>query len=201
MLFATSSYAVVYDFAPYLQDPHYYDGNFYDLDDLDHWYYYQWVIQWDIPPGEEIIAATLRIEDINDWTVEANDILFIHLLDFTASTPAGVTYGYDAQGGPAPGIRDNFHGQGILLTTYTDDDFWPNPSEDWSHPFTQAQIASLTSYASDGRFGFGFDPDCHYWNNGVSFQITTSKIPEPATLSLLGLGLVGFVLKFKKERR
>lgn len=28
----------------------------------------------------------------------------------------------------------------------------------------------------------------------------TGKIPEPATLSLLGLGLIGFVLKFRKER-
>ena len=196
MLFVTNSYATVFDFTPYLQDPHYWDGNFYDLDDLDHWYYYQWVIDWSIPAGEDIVSAALRFDDINDWVVESGDSLYIHLLDFTTSDTPGVTYYYDGQGG-----GDNFGTQGVSLPTYHD--YGASP-EDWSHTFTAAEIASLTSYAADGRFGFGFDPDCHYFNNGVSFQITTSRVPEPATVMLFGAGFLGYGLirrKFKREGR
>jgi len=183
--FPAEAQATIFNFAP---TPN-------DLNELDHWYYYQWVINWTVPAGEQIDSAILRIHNINDWTVESGDILYMHLLNFSSGTPTGVTSGYDAEGG-----GDHFSGQGVTLPAYTDDDGWPNPSEDWSHTFTSAEIASLTSYSSDSRFGFGFDPDCHYYNDGICFRITTSRTPEPATMSLLGLGLIGFVVKIQKRK-
>jgi hypothetical protein len=155
-----------------------------DLYDLDHWKYYTWGIDWNIPPGEFIQSASLSIDNINDWKVETGDILYIHLLDNPA---LGVTEFTDYQGG-----GDNFAGQGILLTTFTDDDGYPNPSEDWTYDFTASQINDLTSLNdltdyinNDGRFGLGMDPDCHYFNDGITLTISTC-IPEPST-ALFGL--------------
>jgi hypothetical protein len=52
-------------------------------------------------------------------------------------------------------------------------------------------IGILTAYALNGSFGFGIDPDCHYYNDGITFTVTTEPVPEPTTILLLGLGLVG----------
>jgi hypothetical protein len=155
-----------------------------DLWDLDHNEYYTWGIDWTIPTGEVISSARLSIANINNWQVEQNNVLYVHLLDDPQS---GTHRWVDNQGG-----GDAFAGQGVLLTTYTDDDPEPNPPENWSYDFTPAQLVTLTDYFANGRAGFGFDPDCHYFNDGVSLQIQTT-IPEPASLLLLILGpFLGF---------
>jgi hypothetical protein len=56
----------------------------------------------------------------------------------------------------------------------------------------------LETYAMNGIFGFGFDPDCHYNNDGVTLTIETSvPVPEPTVglLVTVGLGLFGRRLK------
>jgi hypothetical protein len=60
---------------------------------------------------------------------------------------------------------------------------------------TNAQLSLLASYIANGSdFAFGFDSDCHFWNNGITFTFTTAPTatPEPATMLLLGSSLVGF---------
>jgi len=55
-----------------------------------------------------------------------------------------------------------------------------------------AEIAKFNLFAADGNFRLGFDPDCHYWNDGVKFKFYTSTVPEPMTISLLASGcLIG----------
>lgn len=170
-----------------------------DLFDLDHTYAYRWQINWSLPAGETIVGASLFFDNIYNWAHEDNDILYLRLMD---SSPSG---GYDLGGGirryqDNEGGGDYFSSYGIRLTTYTDsNDRNSSPSlsaEDWTYAFTNIapgfQLSTLSNYAADGKFYLGFDPDCHYYNSGITFKIETESqpVPEPSTLLLLGSGLL-----------
>lgn len=178
MAFAgTSTQAAVYYFTP--PQP--------DLQDLDHYDYKSWGIDWTQHVGERITGATLTFRNIWDWTQEWNDRLYIHLLD---NPRLGVrTYFDDQRGG------DNWSGRGPHITTWTDPYGGRPRNFDLVVTLNASTLDYLNQFAMDGRFGFGFDPDCHYYNDGVSLQITTedkaAPTPEPTTMALFGLGLAG----------
>lgn len=177
------------------------------MDNLDHWYYYTWGINQTLMPGETITDATFFIDNINDWTIEDNDILYVHLLGISDGIPLGVRSYHDAQGG-----EDYFDEQKWpLLFTYSDENEyltsyqvwnwshtkqvtkyeWENLPEDILYNFTDAQIMDLNLALQDGNYGFGLDPDCHYDDNGIRFTFNTTTVPEPSTFLLLGAGLAG----------
>jgi len=158
-----------------------------DLDDLDHSSYYTWGIDWDIPAGEIIVSASLSFDDIRNWNKKSND-LWVHLLD---SANTGVTEYWDGEGG-----GDNFSGQGILLHHWQD---LPASAQDITYDFDPFEIATLNTYVTDGNFGLGFDPDCHYYNNGITLNIETAPVPIPTTILLLGSGLLGFGLLSRRK--
>ena len=181
LVMGVAAQANVYTFNP---DP-------IDLWDLTHGEAYTWGINWQAQPDEEITGARLTFSNIHDWIVEDNDSLYIHLMD---NAPAGATQLVDFVEGP----EDYFAGQGLLIDTWSDP-LGGSSSTTLTYDFTADQLAALSSYAGDGLFAFGFDPDCHYWNDGVQFEVTTA-VPEPATMVLFGLGLAGAGLRRKMRR-
>jgi hypothetical protein len=187
---AVSANAAVYTFNPSDRD----------LGDLDHDYYYSWGINWN-HSSETITGATLKIFNIWDWTTEPNDILKIHLLD---NVSLGVSVGYDNEGG-----GDHFAGT-PLIGSFTDPQGGAphNPKLNLTYDLGALGLlpALQTNVSNDAnhRFGFGFDPDCHYYNDSIQVCITTGttpppSVPEPGMLSMLGLGLSGIALYLRKK--
>jgi len=159
-----------------------------NLDDLDHSYFYAWGIDYSLPQGTYIDSASIAFNQIDNWENEPN-VLFVNLLDDAAY---GVATGYD---GEAEG--NYFEGAGQLLVSYTDDSTGTPVDFTWN--FTAPQLTALNAALANGNFGIGFDPDCHFYNQGVKLTLNTNVVPEPFSAMLFVVG--GGALAFLKKRK
>jgi hypothetical protein len=181
--------------------------------DLDHHKAYTWRIDnVNVPANQTITGATLTFRNISNWDTNPN-MLFVHLLD--SARFSNVNSFTDAAGTPVgvQDIQDNFAGSlfntnplvtaGTGNTLLTSRSFTTTPTT-YVYTFTAAQVQALSAYIANGNnLAFGFDPDCHFWNNGITFQMTTTpnSVPEPTTLALLGTGIGGFLLKRRRKNQ
>jgi hypothetical protein len=191
------------------------------MGDLDHHYIYSWRINGintQIPAGQTIVSAALSFKQISNWNSDPND-LFVHLFDTaknaglttqqeeplsqTTDTPAdelvGPTYtvSYPSANTPSTLFANNTANTFLFAQSFT------TTPTDWTYNFTGAQVLALKNYiANGGDIALGLDPDCHFFNQGVTLTLTTgplSTVPEPASLTLMGLGLAAWYRRRKTQ--
>jgi hypothetical protein len=180
--------------------------------DLDHHRAYAWRIGGVDLTGKSITSATLTFKNIRNWDSNRN-MLFIHLLD--TAKAAGVSSFQDAPASqiPVTDINDDFAGtrylNNPLVASGTGNTFlaqkeFSTTGSDFVYTFTADQLKVLSAYFLNGSdVAFGFDPDCHFWNDGIAFCFTTTpnSVPEPTTMLLLGSGLAGLYYRRKRQQK
>ena len=178
-------------------DTYTYQPNPVDMYDLDHHKYYTWGINMDNITGFDapyIVGAELVFKNIKNWNTASN-VLYVHLLD---SASIGLTTYNDNQGG-----GDNF---ASWSETHVMVGQWENnpagTAVDLVFHFDQDLKDNLNDYFNNDKvIGFGLDPDCHYYNDGITFAVDVMDMahePEPATLCLFGL--VGAIVARKRKQ-
>ena len=180
--------------------------------DLDHHRAYAWRIGGVDLTGKSITSATLTFKNIRNWDSNKN-MLFIHLLD--TAKAAGVSSFQDAPANQVPviDINDDFAGSRYLknplvaagtANTFLTQQEFSTTGRDFVYTFTADQLKVLSAYFLNGSdIAFGFDPDCHFWNDGIAFTFTTTPntVPEPTTMLLLGSGLAGLYYRRKRQQK
>jgi hypothetical protein len=177
--------------------------------DLDHHKAYTWKLTGlSIPTGQSIISASITFKDIANWDTNTNK-LFVHLLN-TANN-SGIASVTDSSDDTT--ISDYFGGANSLGPTFGVDNIKLFESsfnmvgqggyvaQNYTFNFTAAQLVTLAAFINaNGNIAFGFDPDCHYWNNGMTFTYATSPVPEPISMLLLGTGLTGLYVRRRRQQ-
>jgi hypothetical protein len=184
-----------------------------DLNDLDHHMVYTWRLDNINLNGGTISSASLTFTNIANWDTNAN-VLHLWLLD-TAKN-AGVSSFVDdpTNSSPVTDLTDDFlstrfHSNsgwlvanGTAQTFLADKSFTTTPST-YTINFTPAQLAVLQQYISHGNdIAFGIDPDCHFFNDGVNFNMNVTPVPEMnALFPLVGLLAAVSSTHFLRRRR
>lgn len=187
---------------------------------LNHYRYYAWDIDWELPDGEVLISASLKFTNIYNWDQFETNILHVNLLDNAPSLPsvapapdqrADLHYGYDNQGGgnfwsnyytaydetlDAAGnlIPGSQSGGQILIGNWSDGD-GPVSKDNVIMLFSDEQLRALEFFSDAHTLFVGLDPDCHFYMDQMELEIVTggppgAPVPEPATMLLFGMGLI-----------
>ena len=72
---------------------------------------------------------------------------------------------------PSLGFEDAFSGYGVQIDQYHDAN-GADTVENLRYVFSDLELLAIAeAFADDGLVGFGFDPDCHFYNSGITLTI------------------------------
>jgi hypothetical protein len=197
--------AEVFTFNP---TPH----NFTGLTDAN---FYLWNVNFAPPAGQNIVSATLYIDDID--AITANNDLSV-FLGPNVNNP-GTDYGLNElkqnkKGSSWTGTETNkIEGslENNLIGSYHDSNpiipHHDSPT-DLTFNFDSTLLEDLITFDDNGNFSIGFDPEGSFKNKSIELKIHTSKdyawgpsdppnapdpvTPEPSNFLLLSAGLLSF---------
>ena len=186
-----------------------------DLNDLDHHSVYTWRVDNVNLAGQTITGARITFTNIANWDNNANK-LYIHLLDTAKQSGVRSFIDDPNSNNTQVSMIDDFvdtryHNQSSWLVAngtadthlHTYVNLTTTPST-LVYNFSASELTALFAYISNGNnFALGFDPDCHFFNDGIKFEIFTSAntVPEPATMALLGTGLAGLYARRRRQQK
>lgn len=191
-----------------------YTGSLITTDGLAHQDDYAWGLGYTLPQNQVVTSVVIGIDGLYNWDNLRNE-LYVNLLK---DAPAGF-HEVQTDDPNDNEFYNNLNDHTFTVspyngTTYVTDFGLPygsghNATKATNVSFTITDptlLAFFTSAISNGTFGVGFDPDCHFWGSKIWVDINTEtdppeSVPEPTTMLLLGLGLMGLAgarRKFKK---
>jgi hypothetical protein len=178
-----------------------------DLGDLDHHLVYTWRIDNINLNNISVTGATLTFKNIANWDSNTN-MLFAWLLDTSVNSGVATVQDVDASQSPVTSIVDAFLSPISLVSNSTAktklfQQSFGTTGHDFTYTFTAAQLQALTAYINSGHdIAFGFDPDCHFFNDGIIFTMNVVPIPEVANiLPIAGLLIGAGLLEIRRRRR
>ncbi len=140
--------------------------------------------QWKKNPnslvGRTIVSPRLFIQNLVNWEVESNDLLYVRLLNDTKYSGVNTYEEMEATGdyfGSGLGILPLVRYKDLLTYATTSLPKVDEPSRAFN--FSQSQIATLMSYVGDGTFVMSIDPDCGFFSNDVQFLVNIAPPPPP----------------------
>lgn len=182
-----------------------------DLNDLDHHYSYTWRLDNINLNNALITSATLSFANIANWDNTAN-MLFVYLLDTAKGSGVQSFQDHPLDEAPVGDIVDHFANGAVIPSLITSSTAmtklfqksFTTTGTTYTYTFNASQLAALTSYINNGHdIAFGFDPECHFFNDGITFTMNlATPIPEAGTvLPVAILVFVATVLETRRRRQ
>jgi hypothetical protein len=184
-----------------------------DLNDLDHHSVYTWRIDNINVDPATITSATISFNNIRNWDSNYN-VLHIHLLDTARFGGVASFIDDPTNSSPVTDFTDDFsnaryHGNSSWLVangtadTFLKDKTFSDSAVDYTYTFSAAELTALEQYLAHGEdIALGFDPDCHYFNDGITFTLNFTPVPEVATMVPIALLLVAAIgFEIRRRRR
>jgi hypothetical protein len=179
-----------------------------DLYDLDHHYSYSWRLDNINLNNVTITSASITFTNIANWDSNPN-MLFVYLMDTAVGSGVRSLQDHDLSEAPVGNIVDHFasgfNSPSLVLSStgkqkLFQHSFTTTPTT-FTYTFTAAQLTLLMNYINNGHdVAFGFDSECHFFNDGITFTMNVVPIPEVASLLPVGL-LVAIATAFEIRRR